>query len=129
MQKRTPTRLWTTLAVVLCLLWAQLVMAAYVCPQWVQPVAMAAMPGCDAMAAEQMDPDQPALCQASADASPQSSHQSSGVDLPSPVWAALWALAWLLPLLALTALVVPAARFVRPFGGPPLYLFNQVFRL
>jgi hypothetical protein len=129
MQKRTPTRLWTTLAVVLCLLWAQLVMAAYVCPQWVQPVAMAAMPGCDAMAAEQMDPDQPALCQASADASPQSSHQSSGVDLPSPVWAALWTLAWLLPLLALTALVVPAARFVRPFGGPPLYLFNQVFRL
>lgn len=129
MHARPTTRLWTTLTVVLCLLWAQLVLVAYVCPQWVQPVAVAAMPGCDAMEAAQMDPDQPVLCQAAADASPQSAHQSSGVDLPSPVWAALWTLAWLLPLLALTALAVPVARPVRPFGGPPLYLFHQVFRL
>jgi hypothetical protein len=132
MQKRTPTRLWTTLAVVLCLLWAQLALAAYVCPQWVQPTAvaaMAAMPGCDAMAAEQMDPDQPALCHAAGEASPQSAHQSSGVDLPSPVWAALWTLAWLLPVLVCTAMLLPAARSLRPPGSPPLYLFNQVFRL
>jgi hypothetical protein len=129
MHLRIPTRLWTTVMVVLCLLCAQLALVAYICPQWSQPVAMAAMPGCDGMAAEQMDPAQPALCQASADASPQSAHQSSGVDLPSPVWAALWALAWLLPLLARTALAVPAAHSLQPFGGPPLYLFNQVFRL
>lgn len=129
MHTRTSTRFWTTFLVVLCLLWTQLALAAYVCPQWVHPVAVASMPGCDAMAAEQMDPDQPALCQASADATPQSAHQSGGVDLPSPVWAALWTLAWLLPLRAFTALAVPAARPLRPFSGPPLYLFNQVFRL
>ena len=127
MHTRPSTRFWTTFLVVLCLLWAQLALAAYVCPQWVQPVA--AMPGCDAMAAEQMDPAQPALCHAAVEASPQSAHQASGVDVPSPVWAALWTLAWLLPLLALTALAVPAARPLRPFSGPPLYLFNQVFRL
>ncbi len=129
MQKRTPNRLWNTLAVVLCLLWAQLALVAYVCPQWVQPTAMAAMPGCDAMAAEQMDPAQPALCQAAADAHPQSAHQSSGVDLPPSVWAALWMLAWLLPVLVFAALVLPVARTLRPPGTPPLYLFNQVFRL
>jgi hypothetical protein len=130
MSLRLPThRLWIALGVVLCVLFAQLATAGYVCPQWLKPVVASTMPGCDGMPAEQMDPAQPNLCKATGEASPQSPQQSSGVDLPSPVWAALWMLVGLLPLRALAVWSAPAANPARPPGSPPLYLFNQVFRL
>ncbi len=130
MSLHLPTRrLWIVLGVVLCVLFAQLATAGYVCPQWLKPVGASAMPGCDGMPAEQMDPAQPNLCKATGEASLQSPHQSSGVDLPSPVWAALWMLVWLLPLRALAVRFAPAANPARPPGSPPLYLFHQVFRL
>nr|WP_315188475.1 hypothetical protein [uncultured Albidiferax sp.] len=127
---RLPSRrLWIALWVVACVLFAQLATAGYVCPQWLKPVVASSMPGCDGMPAEQMDPAQPNLCKATGEAPAQSSHQSSGVDLPPPVWATLWMLAWLLPLRALAVWAAPAANPARPPGSPPLYLFNQVFRL
>ena len=130
MYSRLPTRrLWIALWVVVCVLFAQLATAGYVCPQWLIPAAVSAMPGCDAMPADPMDPAQPNLCAAMAEASPQSPHQTGSVDLPAPVWAALWTLAGLLPLQALTVWTVPATDSARPPGSPPLYLFNQVFRL
>lgn len=63
MLRRHTRRLTTTCFVVLALLWSQLALAAYACPQQSNAEVMAAM-----MAASQpcdgMDPEQPALCHA-----------------------------------------------------------------
>ena len=127
---RLPTRrLWIALWVVLCVLFAQLATAGYVCPQWLKPAVASTMPGCDAMAADPLDLAQPNLCKAMGEASPQSPHQTISADLPAPVWAALWTLTELLPLGVLTAWTAPMGNPARPPGSPPLYLFNQVFRL
>jgi len=61
MSHRRRHRLTTTLLVVLSLLFSQLALAGYVCPQQAAPAAMAAMMEAG-MRCDGMDPQQPALC-------------------------------------------------------------------
>ena len=69
MVRRSTRRLTTTFLVVFSLLFSQLALAAYVCPQAADVAAMAAMMEAG-VPCEGMDPQQPALChQHSADPS------------------------------------------------------------
>ncbi|MBX3618964.1 MAG: hypothetical protein KF891_03065 [Rhizobacter sp.] len=61
MLRRPFHRLTTTLVVVLSLLFSQLALAQYVCPQQANVEAMAAMMA-TGQPCEGMDPDQPVLC-------------------------------------------------------------------
>ncbi|MEY2953192.1 MAG: hypothetical protein RLZZ401_1279, partial [Pseudomonadota bacterium] len=70
MRSAKTTRIWVATCVALCLLFAQMATAAYVCPHllgsavptpgYMQAVAT----GCDAMHPSQMDNAQPNLCKA-----------------------------------------------------------------
>lgn len=61
MFRRSTRRLTTTFFVVLSLLFSQLALARYVCPQQSDPTAMAAMMAAG-VPCEGMDQDQPGLC-------------------------------------------------------------------
>lgn len=61
MLRRSTRRLTTTFFVVLSLLFSQLALASYVCPQQADPTAMAEMMAAG-VPCEGMDKDQPGLC-------------------------------------------------------------------
>lgn len=71
MLRRSTQRLTTTFFVVLSLLFSQLALANYVCPQQADVAAMAAVMEAG-MPCEGMDQDQPALCAEHSSSAPQS---------------------------------------------------------
>jgi hypothetical protein len=80
MSRRPLRRLTTTFFVVLSLLFSQLTLAKYICPQQADAAAMAAMMPLG-MPCEGMDMDQPALCAEHSSSAPQS---LEAVKLPTP---------------------------------------------
>lgn len=137
MCKAKSTRTWIAALVAVCLLFSQMAVASYVCPQGVKASnlmtaeAMVSMVDCEAMAASAMDPAQPHLCKAHCESGSQSSNTQNSADLQLPSWAVQWSLIWILqPALEPLSQIVPVAHAtVRPPGSPPLYLVHQVFRL
>jgi len=65
----------------LSLLWAQLAVASYVCPQQAAPTAMASMVMAPGMPCDAMDKAQPALCYQAGDPTPPA---ADAVKLPTP---------------------------------------------
>lgn len=120
MSHRRRHRLTTTLLVVLSLLFSQLALAAYVCPQRADAMTMAGMP-CDGM-----DSQQPALCHQHA-ADPGQTFEA--VKLPVASQPALVQML-VLPLASVAdaarAMPTAAAAEVRP---PPDQLFLSTLRL
>lgn len=127
-----------TLAAV-CLLFAQLVTAAYACPQLTGKSilitdgdqAMVAMVDCDSMPMSQMDKEQPNLCKAHCEVGQQSPDAKGGADMQLPALGVLWSLIWVLQPAPETAGHAVSVAHVaeRPPGSPPIYLVHQVFRL
>lgn len=130
-------RAWTATLVAVCILFAQVAVSAYACPQLLEqstPVAQGkALPmvDCDSMPAGEMDPTQPNLCKAHCEFGQQVSKADNYPDTPSPELNVLWPLVWvLLPTPQTASVVSPAAETSeRPRGSPPLYIVHQVFRL
>jgi hypothetical protein len=108
------------------LVWSQLAVAAYACPQFLStavPAAEAEMhPGCS-----QMDPELPLLCKAHCENHAQSSHTPS-IDIPPLTLLSLWVAP--LPLVPESPAVrtshSPPARLSG--ASPPLRIEYQVFR-
>lgn len=125
MLRRRIHRLGTAFFVVLSLLFSQLALAAYVCPQQADAVAMAAMMEAGTPC-EGMDPQQPVLChQHSAD--PGKTFEAAklpAVSLPAVVQ--VLELPLLLDADTALALTPAAAAEVRP---PPDPLFLATLRL
>jgi hypothetical protein len=116
------------------LLYAQLAVAAYSCPEVELPAAAAAlaesMVDCDSHPPGQMDPDQPQLCKAHCDPGEQSPNSGAGGLLTAGA-AALPVLLWVLPQAdAPGGLEAPASAPAQgpPRGAPPLYLSLLVLR-
>lgn len=115
------------------LLFAQLAAAAYVCPgdRLPPPEAVAeSIADCGSHAHDQMDPDQPQLCQAHCDPGKQSPNSGAGGLLTAGA-AALPVLLWVLPPADGPAgLEAPASAPAQglPRGAPPLYLSLLVLR-
>ena len=80
MCRRLAHRLTTTFLVVLSLLFSQLALANYACPQQADEAAMAEMMA-SGMPCEGMDSDQPALCAEHSSGAPQS---FAAVKVPAP---------------------------------------------
>lgn len=125
MPRRRSHRLTTTLLVVFSLLFAQLALARYVCPQQVDVAAMAAM-----MEAGQpchgMDPDQPVLCHQHA-ADPDQAFEA--VKLPAAAQPAAVPVLEVRPVLeAAAALAAPATASAQA-RPPPAPLFLSTLRL
>lgn len=137
MSKTKSTRTCMAAFVVMCLLFSQMAVAAYVCPQgakssrMVAGEAMVSMVDCEAMTASAMDPAQPHLCKAHCESGSQSSNSQNSADLQLPSWAVQGSLIWTMqPALEPLGQMAPVAHAtVRPPGSPPLYLVHQVFRL
>jgi hypothetical protein len=137
MSKTKSTRTWIAALVAVCLLFSQMTVAAYVCPQGFKSSnlmaeeSMVSMVDCEAMATSAMDPAKPQLCKAHCESGSQSSNTQNGTDLLLPSWAVQWSLIWMLQ--AATepqGQMIPVAHAtVRPSASPPLYLVHQVFRL
>jgi hypothetical protein len=74
--------LWFITTVFLCM---QLMTTAYACPALERAPAAEAMPGCESMASNTMDPEQPTLCKAHCDKNKQSSTaDAQTTSLPTP---------------------------------------------
>lgn len=137
MGKKTLSKAWIATVVALCLLFSQLSVAAYACPELAKKSVSAAetdvvaMGNCESMSAGELDPAQPNLCKAHCESGQQLSKADSYTDLPSPVLNVLWTLVWFLQPVSQTASVVGsiAETSERPPGSPPFYLIHQVFRL
>ena len=123
-----PVRYLAALLTMASLLFAQLALAAYVCPGMhagaTVAAAMASMPGCDGM-----DMDQPALCHA---------HQQTGnqsldkPDLPAVQPFTPGALVLTLapaPLAAQPSFEVPATLHLSHATAPPLAIQHCCFRI
>lgn len=121
----------------LCLLFAQISVAAYACPQLVKQSVptdeenTVAMANCESMPAGERDPAQPNLCKAHCESGLQLNKVDNSADTPSPALNVLWTLVWVLqPILQAASVVSPIVETSeRPPGSPPLYLVHQVFRL
>ncbi len=121
----------------LCILFTQMAVSAYACPQLLEQSAPLAedntvsMATCDSMPAGGMDPAQPNLCKAHCESGQQLYKADNYADAQSPALNVLWTLVWVLqPALQaapVVGLVVETSE--RPPGSPPLYLIHQVFRL
>lgn len=125
MSRRRLHRLTTTLLVVLSLLFSQLALAGYVCPQQAAPAAMTAMMEAG-MPCDGMDPQQPALCHQHA-ADPGKTFEAMklpAASLPALVQVLVLPLAPVAD--AARALPPAAAPEVRP---PPDPLFLSTLRL
>lgn len=108
-----------SIAMVGALLFAQMALAAYVCPMQsavltssVTTPAMAEMPYCDGMDGASMDTDSPGLCHASCHVAGQSDHTST-VKLPVTTLCSL-------PFVALSA--TPVAPLGRAMSASPAQL-------
>lgn len=125
MFRRKSQRLTTTLFVVLSLLFSQLVLAQYVCPQQADVRVMAAMMEAG-QPCEGMDPDQPVLChQHSAD----TAKTFEAVKLPAaaqPAVVQVLELPLLIEALALRAVPPTATSEAQP---PPDPIFLSTLRL
>ncbi|CAM3639809.1 hypothetical protein [Roseateles saccharophilus] len=124
MSRRRLHRLGTTLFVLLSLLFSQLALASYVCPQQADPAAMAAMAG---MPCDDMDAQQPALCHQHA-ADPGKTFETAKLPTVSlPALIQMLALPLVRDDGAAAPAVVPAAQAeLRP---PPDPLFLSTLRL
>jgi hypothetical protein len=125
MFRRRAHRLTTTLFVVVSLLFAQLALANYVCPQQAEGAAMAAMMA-SGMPCEDMDMDQPALCAEHSSGKPQT---FEAVKLPAPsLPMVVQVLELPLALDAVAARAVPVAATPEA-QPPPDPLFLSTLRL
>jgi hypothetical protein len=125
MLRRRFHRLTTTFFVVLSLLFSQLALAQYVCPQQADAAAMAGMMA-SGMPCEGMDVDQPALCAEHSAATPQS---FEAVKLPSasaPAIVQVLELPLVLDAAEATTVPVVATPEAQP---PPDPLFLSTLRL
>jgi hypothetical protein len=137
MKLRRSTRAWTATVVALCMLFAQLAVAAYICPELLEDSTAVtasnsvAMADCASMLAGPMDPVQPNLCKAHCAPGLQLSDAHNDAEIYAPALYVLCAAVWVvLPSLQRAppiGVVGDAAE--RPPGIPPLYLIHQVFRL
>lgn len=123
---------WLTAVV----LFAQLITAAYACPQLapdsdVAAAAMVAMPDCDGSMSAAMDPDQPQLCKAHCEAGKTSvNSQVAALDAPTvmAVGAALVGIVDVAEAAMLAATMPASVADGPPVGSPPLYLSLLVLR-
>lgn len=114
MFRHSAHRLATAFLVVLSLLFSQLALASYVCPQQADAEAMTAMMA-SGMPCEGMDVDQPALCAEYSAATPQS---FEAVKVPAPSAPAIVQILEL-PLVLDAAQAVALPRAARPEARPP----------
>lgn len=114
MTHRPALRLVTAFVVALSLLFSQLALAAYVCPQEADAEAMAAMMA-SGMPCEGMDADQPALCAEHSAATPQS---FEAVKVPTPSAPAIVQVL-ALPLVLDAAQAVTPRSTAQPEARPP----------
>lgn len=125
MPRRSTRRLTTAFLVVLSVLFSQLALAGYVCPQRAGSAAMAEMRAAG-VPCEGMDMDQPALC---AEHSSSAAQAIETVKVPTPSLPMVVQVLELPPVLdAVEAATVPAAAATeaRP---PPDPLFLSTLRL
>lgn len=118
-------RLTTTFCVVLSLLFSQLVLAQYVCPQQADVEAMAAMVAAGTPC-NGMDPDQPALCHQHSADSPGTFEAGKLPAAAQPAVVQVRALPSLLAAQAARAVPAAATSAARP---PPDPLFLSTLRL
>jgi hypothetical protein len=125
-------RSWLSGWLIAVLLFSQLAMAAYACPQLAPAAAdaaMAAMPGCSGDMPVRMDPDQPQLCKAHCEAGQVSvNSQPAAPDAPLAVGAALVGIVDIADAAQLAASMPAAAADAPPAGAPPPYLAFLVLR-
>ena len=125
MSSRRVHRLTTTLFVVLSLLFSQLALASYVCPQESDAQAMAAMAKAG-MPCDGMDPQQPALCHQHA-ADPGKTFEAMKLPAASlPLLLQVLELPGVLDADEARTLPVASTREARP---PPDPLFLSTLRL
>lgn len=127
---------WLSSWLVAVVLFTQLAMAAYACPQ-LAPVpadaaaTMAAMSGCDGSMPTRMDPEQPQLCKAHCEAGNTSvNSQAAAPDVP-PAMAVGAALVGIVDAAAAAQLEASMPASVAdgpPAGSPPLYIAFLVLR-
>lgn len=125
MFRRSTRRLTTAFFVVLSLLFSQLALASYVCPQQADPAAMARMMAAG-VPCEGMDQDQPGLC---AEHSSNAAQSFEVVKVPTvslPMVVQVLELPLVLD--AVEAATVPAAATVEA-QPPPDPLFLSTLRL
>ncbi len=125
MLRRRCTRLTTAILVVLSLLFSQLALANYVCPQQARPAAMAERMAAG-MPCQGMDADQPALCAGHSANAPQSA-ETAKLPTPSlPMVVQVLELPLVLQAAAARAMPPSAVSEARP---PPDPLFLSTRRL
>jgi hypothetical protein len=118
--------LWFITTVFLCM---QLMTTAYACPALERAPAAEAMPGCESMASNTMDSEQPTLCKAHCDKNKQSSTADTpSASLPMPALLA-HGLGWRLADDGRAAVIArPALTAGPPRGTPPLLITYLVLR-
>lgn len=125
MLRRSTRRLTTAFVVVVSLLFSQLALARYVCPQQADPAAMAAM-----MAAGQpcegLDADQPGLCAEHSASAAQSFEAAKVPTLSLPMVVQVLELPLLLDAVEAAAVPAEATTEAQP---PPDPLFLATLRL
>lgn len=125
MVRRSAHRLTTTFFVVLSLLFSQLALANYVCPQQQGVAAMAEMMA-TGMPCEGMDMDQPALCAEHSSGAPQSAETAKVPALSLPMVLQVLELPLALDAAAARAVPVTATPEAQP---PPDPVFLSTLRL
>jgi hypothetical protein len=118
-------RLTTTFIVVLSLLFSQLALAQYVCPQQGDAAAMAQRMA-SGMPCEGMDMDQPALCAGHSSGAPQSFETAKVPAVSAPVVVQVLELPLVLDAAEATTVPVVATPEAQP---PPAPLFLSTLRL
>lgn len=125
MVRRSPHRLTTTFFVVLSLLFSQLALANYVCPEQ-QDVSVMAEMMASGMPCEGMDMDQPALCAEHSSGAPQSFEPVKVPTVSAPMVVQVLELPLALDAAATRAVPVAATPEAQP---PPDPVFLSTLRL
>lgn len=124
---RKKMRRWVALLCTAMLVWSQLAVAAYACPQLVPPAAPAAEVDMPADCAAGMNVKPSPLCKAHCAPSAQAS-QTPSIDIPPIEFTSLW----LVSPFAVFELLPVRARHDHPVwlvdASPPLRIQYQVFR-
>lgn len=118
-------RLTTAFFVVLSLLFSQLALASYVCPQQADPAAMAEMMAAG-MPCEGMDPDQPVLCAEHSSSAAQSFEAVKVPTVSLPMVVQVLELPMVLDALEVGTISAEATTEAQP---PPAPLFLSTLRL
>jgi hypothetical protein len=129
MFRQRPLRAWCLWLVATAFLCMQLTTTAYACPAFQSTPETAAMPGCEMMAGNTMDTEQPTLCKAHC----EKDKQSGAADIPSatlPIPALLMhGLGWRLAEDERgVSLSRPTLATGPPRGTPPLFITYLVLR-